>query len=309
MKNVLITGPTGSIGHALIELLLGTGCTVYAVCNPSSTRNSELPSNPSLNIVKCGLNELSCLKDMIPEKCDAAFHLAWAGTTGADRNNVDMQMNNIKYSIDAVKASHALGCSVFVGAGSQAEYGRVEGTLYPDTPVSPENGYGIAKLAAGQLTRMLCSQYGLRHIWTRILSVYGPYDGKSSMIMSTLRALMNGQKPLLTKGEQKWDYLYSRDAAKALYLLGIKGVDGEVYTLGGGNERPLRDYVEILRNAIDPNLKLGFGKIPYAEKQVMHLYADISKLKRDTGFEPDYSFIEGIEETIKWYKGSPNEKD
>ena len=65
---------------------------------------------------------------------------------------MELQNNNVKYALQAVKAAKELGCTRFVGAGSQAEYGRVEGTLTPDTPAFPENGYGIAKLCAGQMT-------------------------------------------------------------------------------------------------------------------------------------------------------------
>ncbi len=91
------------------------------------------------------------------------------------------------------------------------------------TPTFPENGYGIAKLCAGQMSRILCEQKNMNHIWTRILSVYGPYDGENTMIMSVIRKLAHGEKPSLTEGKQQWDYLYSKDAGYAMYLLGEKG--------------------------------------------------------------------------------------
>lgn len=96
-----------------------------------------------------------------------------------------------------------------------------------------------------------------------------------------------------------WDYLYSKDAARALCLLGEKGRDGKIYCIGSGQARPLREYMEMLRNAIDPALPLGIGEIPYGEKQVMYLCADISDLTEDTGFTPEVGFEEGIRETIK----------
>ena len=193
--------------------------------------------------------------------------------------------------------------SPFVGAGSQAEYGRVEGVLSASTPVFPENGYGIAKLCAGQMSRILCEQKQIEHIWTRILSIYGPYDGENTMIMSSIGKLLRGEKPALTKGEQQWDYLYSKDAGYAMYLLGEKGVSGKVYCIGSGKTRCLAEYVKVLRDSISTELPLGFGEIAYAPKQVMHLCADISDLTNDTGFIPQYSFEEGIKETIEWYKG------
>ena len=201
-------------------------------------------------------------------------------------------------ALEAVKLAGRLGCKVFVGAGSQAEYGRVSGILTPDTPCAPENEYGRAKLRASKETRALCHTLGMRHVWTRILSIYGPYDGDRTMVMSLITALLNGQKPSLTAGEQKWDYLYADDAAEALLLLAERGKDDRIYPIGSGVARPLREYVEIIRDEIDPKLPLGFGEVPYSEKQVMYLCADISALRSDTGFEPKISFVEGARRTI-----------
>ena len=114
-------------------------------------------------------------------------------------------------------------CKTFIGAGSQAEYGRYEGKLDADVPTFPENGYGMAKLCAGQMTRVQCEKYGISHIWTRILSVYGPYDGMNTMVMSLISHLLERKAFPCTKGEQVWDYLYSKNAAKMMYLLGEKG--------------------------------------------------------------------------------------
>lgn len=79
--------------------------------------------------------------------------------------------------------------------------------------------------------------------WVRILSVYGPNDNAGSMVMSTVRKLKNGETPQFTKGEQKWDYLYSGDAARAFRLLAEKGQSGKVYVLGSGNVKPLSEYI------------------------------------------------------------------
>ena len=97
-----------------------------------------------------------------------------------------------------------------------------------------------------------------------------------------------------------WDYLYSADAGYAMYLLGEKGVSGKTYCIGGGTARPLREYIEANRDAAAPGAEIGFGEIPYQEKQVMYLCADISDLEKDTGFAPRVTFAEGIEKTVDW---------
>lgn len=302
MKTVVITGPTGAIGTALVENLIEKGIRVYAVVRKDSSRFGRIPVSPLVIPVFLGLHELSELENQIPVNCDVFYHFAWAGTIGDERNDVYLQNQNVKYTLDAVRAAARLGCKRFVGAGSQAEYGRTEGLLSPDTPAFPENGYGMAKLCAGQMSRLLCEQLGLQHVWGRILSVYGPRDGAKTMIMSAIDAFLQNQCPAFTAGEQLWDYLYSKDAAQAMYLLGEKGRDKRVYCLGSGHARPLAEYITILRNSIDPNLKMRLGAIPYGPKQVMQLCADTETLREDTGFEPEYSFEEGIKETIAWYR-------
>ena len=102
----------------------------------------------------------------------------------------------------------------------------------------------MAKLCAGQMSRVECQTLGVAHIWTRILSVYGPHDGPATMISGTIRKLLHGEKPALTAGIQQWDYLYAADAAAAFYALAVSGQDGRVYPLGSGTARPLKDYID-----------------------------------------------------------------
>lgn len=241
--------------------------------------------------------------DQLEVGYDVFYHFAWNGTFGDTRNNMTMQVQNIQYSLDAVELAAALECRCFIGAGSQAEYGRVEGKLRPDTPTFPENGYGMAKLCAGAMTRQMCISRGMRHIWTRILSVYGCYDGAYTMIMSALDKMRANEETAFTPGEQQWDYLNGRDAARAMVLIGERGVSGKTYVLGSGSARPLREYLEILAKETKYARSPGLGKLSYAPKQVMHLCADIAELTTDTGFVPKVSFEEGVRELIAWRNG------
>ncbi len=302
MKKAVITGPTGAVGMALIQCLSDNGIDVVAVVRPGSARADRIKESEHVSVVYCDLKELDKLPSLIEGGADVFYHFAWDGTFGDSRNNMYLQNNNVKYALDAVDAAYELGCNTFIGAGSQAEYGRFEGELNASVPAFPENGYGIAKLCAGQMTRIACQQKGIRHIWTRILSVYGPYDGDKTMVSSTIIKLMNSEKPSCTKGEQMWDYLYSKDAARAFMMLADGGVDGKVYCLGGGMARPLKDYINLIRGAVGNDVEIGFGDIPYSDKQVMHLCADINELTKDTGFTPIYTFEQGIEETVGWWR-------
>ena len=100
--------------------------------------------------------------------------------------------------------------------------------IAPDSPVHPTTPYGASKLAANQLSFMLCKELGMEWIWPRIFSVYGIYEKETTMIASGLRKMLKGEKTEFTPAEQRWDYLYSKDAGRAYYLIGEKGRDGAV---------------------------------------------------------------------------------
>ncbi len=295
----VVSGATGAVGMALISQLVSVGVETTVLCRENSARAHRIKESELVKKVDCSLDGLATLT--LDGEYDLFFHLAWAGTTGVSRNDMYLQNDNVKYTLDAVELAARSGCKTFVGVGSQAEYGRVSGKLNSATPTFPENGYGIAKLAAGQMSRVRCRELGIKHVWARILSVYGPYDGERSLISVAIDKLAKGERASFTAGEQMWDYLYSVDAARALFAIAQKGKDGGIYCLGSGIAQPLYKYIEDIRDTVAPNSTLGLGDIPYAEGQVMYLCADISELTADTGFEPSVSFEDGIKETVKWY--------
>lgn len=299
MKKAIITGATGAVGTALVKELISHNVEVLVFCREGSKRNEQIPEHKLVIKRYCSLSELANVQNDTGKTYDIFYHFAWEGTTGTARNDMYLQNQNVKYALDAVAVAKRFGCHTFIGAGSQAEYGRVEGMLKSDTPTFPEMGYGIGKLCAGQMTREYAHQLGMSHIWTRILSVYGPNDGAQSMVMSTINKLKNGEVPQFTKGEQMWDYLYSEDAAEAFRLLGERGIDGKIYVLGSGNVHPLAEYIKDIRNIINPNAEVALGAIPYSERQVMHLQADVDELHNDTGWTAHTTFIEGIENILK----------
>lgn len=309
MRKAIITGGTGMIGHALMEYLLRKNVEVTVLVREDSKRIASIPKDDNVRIVMCDLSHMAELQ-LAENDYDTFFHLAWSGTFGNARNDMFLQNKNVEYTLDAVNLAHRLGCKVFIGAGSQAEYGRVDGEkLTPSTPTAPENGYGIAKLCAGQMSRIMAQHYGMKHIWFRILSVYGMYDGEQTMIMSSIIKMLEGYSPEYTPAGQMWDYLNCEDAAEAFYLGAEKGSDGAVYCLGSGKAKPLKEYIEIIRDTIDSSIQLKLGAKPYADKQVMYLCADISTLHTDTGFKPKCTFEEGVQRTIEWYRGKVNEEN
>lgn len=304
MKQVVIDGATSMLGMALINECISNGIRVLAIARADSRRLNIIPESKLLRVVRCNLEGLKELDINDVGNCDVYYHFAWGNTFAEERKKVFLQNPNIQYTLDAVQLANRLGCRLFVGAGSQAEYGRVSGRIGPQTPVNPEVAYGVAKYAAGKMAGILCEELGMEHIWTRIFSVYGIGDNATTLVMYAIDKLLKGEKPSFTRAEQKWDYLYSRDAGRAFRLIGEKGKNGRVYCIGSGQNRELKEYIYLIRDAIDGSLPLGIGEREYAPLQVMNLLSDITLLREDTGFEPQYTFEEGIRETIDWRRSS-----
>lgn len=296
MKRIIVTGATGAVGSAVVRRALARNIHVTCIVHQDSKRLSNLPQDSHINIVECNLSNYHTLE--LEGEYDAFIHLSWEKTFGASRDDVEVQTRNIQYTLDACHLAKRCGCKVFVGAGSQAEYGVQSVDLTPDLPVKPESGYGIAKYAAGKLSAMLCKSIGMRQNWVRILSVYGPNDGENTLISYVIRELKAGRSPELTKCEQIWDYLYADDAADAILAITERGVDGKVYPLGSGNGRILSEYIEDLRQLINPTIKVKFGAKDYYSHQPMYLVAGISELTKDTDWIPQYSFIDGVKKII-----------
>lgn len=298
-KKAIITGPTGAVGVALINELISRKIEVYAICRVNSKRISNIPSSPLVHIIECNMDEIKKIISIVPHDIDVFYHFAWDGTYGESRNNAFVQNKNIEYSMDSVYVAKQIGCKVYIGAGSQSEYGHSNEIKKPNDFCNPDNFYGAAKLSASYMTRVYCNQLGIRHEWCRIFSLFGPHDGEYTMIMSSIRKMLNNEKCLFTKGDQIWDYIYSKDAARAFYLVALKGNDGSIYCFASGQTRTLKEYILSMHNIVNPSSSIEIGAIPYYEHQAMNLSADVSNLIEDTGFSPNYTFEEGIMDLLK----------
>ena len=297
---IAITGATSMTGIALTELALDEGHHVIAIVRPGSAGIKDLPASKKISIRESDISDYGSLSGA--DRCDLFFHLAWNKTSPSERDDIDAHLNNVIYTMDAVRLAKSWNASAFVGVGSQAEYGLLSEKVNKYTPEKPTSGYGIAKYSAGKLAAILCRQLGMRCCWSRIFSSYGERDRDYTLIMYLIRTLLNGDSPELTKCEQTWDYVYTRDVARAILAIGMRGVDGRTYPIGSGICRPLKEFVKDIRDLIDPKIELRFGVKEYYPHQQMFLCADIGELTKDTGFVPRYSFKEGIARTISFVK-------
>lgn len=300
-----LTGAGGFVGSHLLRRLVGRGREVAILRRPGSDPRAIADVLGNTTIVEgdlpLGDAARAQLRTFAPE---VVFHHGWGGVAGASRNDA-AQVDNIAKSLDLVRASAEAGARVFVGLGSQAEYGRRDGAISEDAPTDPTSWYGTAKLATGLLSRRLASDLGIRFVWLRLFSAYGPGDHPSAMLPTLIRRLLDRERPALTAGTQLWDYLFIEDAAEAIELAATTPEAGGIYNLGSGRATAIREVVEQVRDLIDPSLPLGWGEVPFSPGQVMHLEADISRLRRDAGWAPRTDLVDGLRATVEWHRSVP----
>jgi nucleoside-diphosphate-sugar epimerase len=229
------------------------------------------------------------------------LHLAWFGVANHARFDRRQFAENIEPSCSLVEAAAAAGASGFIAMGSQGEYGAGS-TMREDSLPEPTSLYGAAKIATLYLTRQLAAQAGMRHAWLRLFSTYGPGDNDGWLIPMLITEMLAGRRPSTTLGTQYWDWLHVEDVARAVLAVATTPTAAGVFNLGSGRASRVRDVVERIRDLAAPGMDLVFGEIPFRPDQVMHMEADVSRLRAATGWQPRISLEEGLEGTVAWYR-------
>ena len=299
---IFATGGTGFVGSHLVRQLVKEKVKVAILMRPSSNpwRISDILSH--VEVIQADLTTIEHSKDSICSfKPEAIIHLGWYGVTNRYRND-PAQVQNLYMSLNLLKIAKESGCKLFIGMGSQAEYGPYDRPIAEDLPCRPITIYGMTKLCVCLLAQKLSKEFGLRFVWLRLFSPYGPMDDPSWLIPYVILKLLRGGKPSLTLGKQCWDYLYVEDVVQAIWQVIVAPKAQGIFNLGSGEAYTIRSIVERIRDLIDPNLPLGFGEVPYRPVQIMHLQADISRLQQVTGWFPQVSLEEGLQRTVEWFR-------
>ncbi|SFO34460.1 Nucleoside-diphosphate-sugar epimerase [Pseudobutyrivibrio sp. JW11] len=290
---IVVTGATSMIGVALIEKSIEHGDEILAIVREGTSRLSRLPKS---DLIKLAYADLDTLETVTGDgnSYDVFYHFAWAHTNKQERDDAILQEKNIKYTLDAVELAHRLGCHRFVGAGSQAEYGRVDAVIDEETKCSPLIAYGMAKLSANYLSRKLCDKYEMEHLWGRIFSVYGINDNKDTMIDYALNTLAKNEVATFSSGEQMWNYLYEADAGEIFYRLGKVAHLSGVYCVANEKSRQLKCYINEMASLLgkDNLIKFNMNSTP------LGLQVNLDNLINTIGEINFTSFEDGMQKII-----------
>lgn len=303
MKKILVIGANGFLGSRLSLALVDKGYEVVALVDRRFSYDS-LQNVSNLQPLEFLLEDLEQIFDNTAIKdIDTLYHFAWAGVNATARNESELQVQNVMFSLKVMEfAAHHYIKRVII-PGSAAEVSCGDGAITGRETPAPSDMYSAAKLATRYICQIYARQHAIELIWTLITSIYGPGRNDKNLISYAIQTLLKGEKPSFTELEQQWDYLYVDDLITALVLVGEKGKAGKIYPIGSGEHRQMREYVEIIRNLIDTSLPLGIGDLPYKDpNKIDNQVVDITELKEDTGFKPKYDFNKGIAETIDYFK-------
>lgn len=298
MKNVVVTGAGGFVGSALVRVLSENGIHVFAVVH-GSRDFSTLKEISGVEPVLCDMREVMSLPEIVRHTADTWFHLAWAGATGNARADYRLQLSSVEWAVDAVNAAKQMGCRRFVGIGTLAEMDASVCASKNGSVPRPVSCYGSAKLAAHYISKAECGRVGLEHIWTYLANVYGPGDMTSNFINTTIRTMLSGKPVGFTEALHTYDFVYIDDAAQGIYQAGKAGKANYAYYVGSAEPRPLRTYITEIRDAIDPNIELNFGVMPFNGVVQPDSLFDCRPLMTDTEYMPIISFEDGIRKAIE----------
>jgi nucleoside-diphosphate-sugar epimerase len=295
MGCVLVTGANGYVGRAASRALVSMGHEVHALgrTDPGlpgvSFHQADLLGNDPLtpNIARSGADHL--------------LHLAWSVTPGqfwTDLRNCDW----VGASLRLFRAFAVAGGRRIVGVGSCAEYGWTSSPLYEtESAIRPATLYGAAKASLWQLLEAMGRQEGLSVSWGRLFFLYGPGEPQGKLVSDAILTLLQGRRFETSPGLQRRDFLHVYDAGHALAALLGSPVTGPV-NIASGYCGPVRDLIVEVARATGKAALVDFGARAMAPGEPPELAADITRLREEVGFVPNYSLTAGIEQTIGWWR-------
>ncbi len=300
---ILLTGASGFLGsHVLRNLRAAGGDDVAVILREPRSAWRIADALEGVRVIRADLADEASFATAVGEFAPThVLHLAWDGVGGRNRND-PAQHRNVGQALRLLEIAMAAGARDFIGLGSQAEYGPCAQRIGESTPTRPTTMYGASKLATCLLAERLCALNDVRFAWLRLFSSYGPRDNPEWMIPYLTRMLLRRERPAVTAAEQRWDYIYVEDAAEAVTAVARTPAAEGVFNLGSGSAPPLRDVIESIRRQVDPSLPIGYGEVPYRPDQVMRLEANIGRLAASTGWKPRTGLVQGIRNTVNWYR-------
>jgi dTDP-glucose 4,6-dehydratase len=311
MKNILVTGGAGFIGSNFINNMLARRDDCFIVNldkltyagNLDNLRQSE--NNKNYTFIKGDIAN-SELVNFIFEKYNIKYVVNFAAESHVDRS---ISGSQIFYTTNVIGTNVLLETAMkfkiekFLQISTDEVYGSLgaEGLFTESTPLSPNSPYSSSKAAADMMALAFYHTYGLPVVITRCSNNYGPYQFPEKLIpLIVINSLNNKNLPVYGDGLNVRDWIYVIDHNEAAELVLEKGKIGEVYNVGASNEMSNIEIIKLILKHLGKSEEL----IQFVKDRPGHdrRYAiDSTKIQRELGWKPKFSFSQAIEKTIDWY--------
>ncbi|NML68055.1 NAD(P)-dependent oxidoreductase [Hymenobacter sp. RP-2-7] len=279
---VVLTGATGFIGSHLAEELVAQGYEVMALRRAQSATWRVAEVADQLRWIST--DDADWPQQLRALQPNYLVHAAWLGVGVAQRDNWESQLSNLTFTMQLLQAVSQEALRKVVVLGSQAEYGAFEGRIDEDYPALPTAAYGAVKVATLQLVRAFCEAHQLEWYWLRVFAVFGPREDAQWFVSFVAASLLRRQPPDLTACEQRYDYLFAPDLARAIVqtLAAASGNSG-IYNIGANKATGLREIVDTLAAITHSQVGANYGALPYRPGQVMHMEGNSTKFEHVFG--------------------------
>lgn len=314
MKNILVTGGAGFIGGNFVHYMLENH-PEYKIINLDLLTYAgnihsldDIKDNPNHIFVQGNITNRELVRHLVKEHSIDAF-VNFAAESHVDRSILHPEVfieTNVQGTLALLDVAREMRIEKYLQVSTDEVYGSLgaEGYFTEETPLAPNSPYSASKAAADMLVRAYNETYGMNTNITRCSNNYGPYHFPEKLIpLMISNGMDNKELPIYGDGLNIRDWLHVQDHCQAIDLVLHKGVNGEVYNVGGHNERTNNEIVDIVIE------KLGLSRdlIKYVDDRLGHdkRYAiDPTKLETELGWKPKYTFDTGIVETIDWYQAN-----
>lgn len=330
MKKILVTGGAGFIGSAVCRhLVRDLGLSVVNVDKLTYAANgaslAEIEASPNYAFAKGDICDGAAMLGLMRKhRIDGIMHLA--AESHVDRSidgPADFIQTNIVGTFRLLEAARQYWSELGVDAQAHFRFHHIStdevfgdlpldgGKFTEDTPYNPSSPYSSSKAASDHLVRAWGHTYGLPVVVSNCSNNYGPHQFPEKLIpLMILNALHGKALPVYGTGSNVRDWLHVEDHARALALVLLKGMPGRTYAIGGDAERANLRVVEAICDLVDakaPPLNDGRPRrslISFVTDRLGHdrRYAiDASRIEAELGWAPEWTFEEGLEQTVAWY--------
>ena len=308
---ILVTGGAGFIGSCFVRHMLNK-YKDYKIVNLDALTYAgnienldDIKDNPNYTFVHGNICDKKLSSELIIDgKVDAVIN--FAAESHVDRSITGPEIfieTNVKGTLNLLQAAKEAKVQRFLQVSTDEVYGTLgkDGYFYETTPLAPNSPYSASKASADLLVRAYFETYKMPVLNTRCSNNYGPYQYPEKLIPFFISQLLKGEKvPVYGDGMNVRDWLYVYDHCSAIDTVLHKGRVGEVYNIGGHNEKTNLEITKIILDAMGKDE----SSIKYVEDRLGHdrRYAiDNHKIQTELGWQPSLTFEEGIKLTIDWY--------